>query len=116
MRSGKNLALLCLGGLLAFSGSGCSTLGSFFSSSDTEQSTSQADALAVRSDENLYASPYTPDSIANYRLGREYAAAGRYELAREHYLLALAAASDRDMQDALVSELKSIDMMIKSLR
>ena len=116
MKLRKNLALLCLGGLLAFTGSGCSTLSSFFAGGDTGQNISQADALALGSDESLYASPYTPDSIANYRLGREYASAGRYELAREHYLLALAASSDRDMQEALVSELKSIDMMIKSLR
>ncbi|MDR1125457.1 MAG: hypothetical protein LBM64_05265 [Deltaproteobacteria bacterium] len=116
MKSVKHLALLGLAGLLAFTGTGCSAISSFFANNDAEQSAARSNALTVGGNESLYASPYTPDSLANYRLGREYAAAGRYELAREHYLLALAAANDRGMQDALVSELKSIDMMIKSLR
>jgi hypothetical protein len=58
----------------------------------------------------------TPDSIAHYLLGRDYAASGRYELAREEYLLALAASSNPEMQRALTLELDGIDMMIKSLR
>jgi hypothetical protein len=59
---------------------------------------------------------YAPDSIAHYLLGRDYAASGRYELAREQYLLALAAADNREMQQSLMQELDSVNMMIKSLR
>jgi hypothetical protein len=59
---------------------------------------------------------YTPDSIAHYLLGRDYAASGRYELARAQYILALAAAGDREMQQSLMLELDSVNMMIKSLR
>jgi hypothetical protein len=58
----------------------------------------------------------TPDSIAHYVLGRDYAAAGRYELAREQYLLALAASNNQEMQQTLTMELDSINLMIKSLR
>lgn len=59
---------------------------------------------------------YSSDSLRNYKTARDYAAQGRYELAREHYLLALASASDPNLQDALAQELESVDMMIKSLR
>lgn len=59
---------------------------------------------------------YTADTLHNYKTARDFAAQGRYELAREHYLLALAATNDPYMQDALAEELESVDMMIKSLR
>lgn len=59
---------------------------------------------------------YGADSLRNYISGRDYAAQGRYELAREHYLLALAATDDPYLQDALAKELESVDLMIRSLR
>lgn len=60
---------------------------------------------------------YNPISLQNYQTAREYSAAGRYELAREHYLLAYAAAGDDvSLRDALARELKAVDLMIKSLR
>jgi hypothetical protein len=59
---------------------------------------------------------YNPDSLRNYKAGRDFAAAGRFELAREHYLMALASNDDPAMQEALVKELDSIDLIIKSLR
>ncbi len=59
---------------------------------------------------------YNTDSLRHYKAGRDFSAAGRYELAREHYLLALAATNNPALQDALVFELDSIDLMIKSLR
>lgn len=61
-------------------------------------------------------SQYSADSLDNYKIARDYSAQGRYELAREHYLLALAAANDPYLQDALAKELESVNMMIKSLR
>ena len=60
--------------------------------------------------------PHSPDSLRNYKAARDFAAAGRFELAREHYLLALAATTDPGLQNALALELDSIDLMIKSLR
>ncbi len=60
---------------------------------------------------------HNPVSLENYRMARSYAAAGRYELAREHYLLAYAAAEDdTPLRAALERELRGIDMMIKTLR
>jgi len=59
---------------------------------------------------------YNADSLRNYKAGRDFSAAGRYELAREHYLLALASANDPVLREALARELDSIDLMIKSLR
>lgn len=60
---------------------------------------------------------HNPLSLYNYTLGREYSASGRYELAREHYLIAYAAAQDDAvLQDMLQKELKAVDLMIHSLR
>lgn len=55
-------------------------------------------------------------SLLNYRIARDYAADGRYELAREHYLLALAAAGTPELRNSLARELSGVDKMIKSLR
>jgi hypothetical protein len=59
---------------------------------------------------------YNPDCLRNYRAGRDFAAAGRYELAREHYILALASSGGSNLREALTHELDNIDLMIKSLR
>lgn len=96
------LSLTTLPGCGIFSDFSSSSSFSFFGGNDSEGDT--------------HVTGYTPDSLTNYRLGREYAAAGRYELAREHYLIALAAANNQQMQDALVQEINGVDMMIKSLR
>ena len=109
MRSSKTLTLaLFLPALMLLPGCG------LFSSESAESSSSFFTASRDASDINV--NEHTPDSLANYQLGRNYAAAGRYELAREHYLIALAAANTAAMQEALAQELGSIDMMIKSLR
>ncbi|GHV53079.1 hypothetical protein FACS1894206_03060 [Deltaproteobacteria bacterium] len=58
-----------------------------------------------------------PVSLHNFRIAREYAASGRLELAREHYLLAYAAAEDDALlQDMLRNELKTVDLQIRALR
>ena len=58
-----------------------------------------------------------PICLQNYKTAREYSSAGRYELAREHYLLAYAAAGDDTvLRDALARELEATDLMIRSLR
>ncbi|MDR2892304.1 MAG: hypothetical protein LBV80_04375 [Deltaproteobacteria bacterium] len=110
MKTNQLLKLTLLGtSLLALSGCG------LFSGSTDAQNEAALAAPRLTA-EAVSVSSYTPASISNYKLGREYAAAGRFELAREHYLLALAAANDKDLQDALVAELHSVDLMIKSLR
>ena len=60
--------------------------------------------------------PYNGNALHNFYMGRQYVAEGRYELAREHYLLALASAREEAMRDALVAELQSVDRLIKTLR
>jgi len=56
-------------------------------------------------------------SLYNYRTAREYSAQGRYELAKEHFLLAYAAAGDDViLRDMLARELESVDLMIRTLR
>ena len=54
-------------------------------------------------------------SIHNLQLGRQYIAEGRYELAREHYLFALAA-SDETKKDVIAQELHAVDLMVKTQR
>ncbi len=60
--------------------------------------------------------PYHPEVLWNFQKGRDYAAAGRYELAREHYQLARANAYDATTQKMIDQELQSIDAMIKATR
>lgn len=60
--------------------------------------------------------PDSDEAIQNWHLGRDYQAQGRYELAREHYLLAIAAARTADVHDALARELAVVDRQLRSLR
>ena len=60
--------------------------------------------------------PHNSNSLWHLQLGRDYAAKGRYELAREHLLMAVASNSDPHMQGLLTHELKSVDTMIKTQR
>ncbi len=58
-----------------------------------------------------------PQSLYNFKMGREYAAQGRYELAREQYLIAYAGAeNDAVMRDAAAREVQAMDMIIKTQR
>ena len=60
---------------------------------------------------------HNPVSLQNYRAARAYSAEGRLELAREHYLLAYAAAEDdAALRTMLEKELRAVDMMIQTLR
>lgn len=77
-----------------------------FSSSPTSANTKTTIAIVNQN----------PDSLWNYQLGRDYASAGRYELAKEHYLLAIASARSPELVNALSAELHSIDLMLQSLR
>lgn len=56
------------------------------------------------------------ETIHNWHKGREYQAAGRYELAREHYLLAMAAVRSEGAQQSLSRELATVDLMLRTLR
>jgi|GEM_PF-1858624 len=61
--------------------------------------------------------PHNPVSLYNYKTARAYSAEGRLELAREHYLLAYAAAEgDAPLRTALEREIRAVNLMIKTLR
>lgn len=60
--------------------------------------------------------PESDEALHNWHQGRTYQAEGRYELAREHYLLSLAAARSDDVRDALAREVDVVDRQIKTLR
>lgn len=60
--------------------------------------------------------PYDANSLWNLQLGRNYAAQGRYELAREHYLMALAASNDPETRKVIAHELQSTDTILKTQR
>jgi len=60
--------------------------------------------------------PHNSNTLWNVQLGRDYAAQGRFELAREHLLMALASNSEPHMREMLNHELKSVDTMIKTQR
>lgn len=60
---------------------------------------------------------HNPVSLHNYKVARTYSGEGRLELAREHYLLAYAAAEgDEVLRAELEREIRAVDMMIKTLR
>lgn len=60
--------------------------------------------------------PYDPASLWNMQQARNYTAQGRYELAKEHYLLALAASKESGTRRIISHELQSVDKMIQTQR
>ena len=52
----------------------------------------------------------------NWKLARDYERQMRYELARQHYLLALASCRSESTQTQLRRELESIDLQIRTMR
>jgi hypothetical protein len=60
--------------------------------------------------------PYKGTALHNMKLGRGYQAEGRYELARDRFLQALALAEHEDMKDAVIKELEATDKLIRSQR
>jgi hypothetical protein len=58
-----------------------------------------------------------PQAMLNFTKGREYAARGRYELAREQYLHAYAASEgDSILRSAAAREVQAMDLLIKGER
>lgn len=60
--------------------------------------------------------PYDANSLRNMSLARDYMAQGRFVLAKEHYLFALASSKDPETRNFIMRELNSVDMMIKTER
>ncbi len=62
------------------------------------------------------APPYHQNTVQNFTLARIYMSRGRFELAREHLLLALASARDENMREQLAFELEAVEKMIATRR
>jgi hypothetical protein len=60
--------------------------------------------------------PYHEQTLQSLTLSRQYMAQGRYELAKQRLLLALAVERDSGMRARLSEELASVDKMIQTLR
>lgn len=60
--------------------------------------------------------PYHEQSLQSLMLSRQYMAQGRYELAKQRLLLALAVERDAGMRARLSEELSSADKMIQTMR
>ncbi|MDL2267058.1 hypothetical protein LJC46_03610 [Desulfovibrio sp. OttesenSCG-928-G15] len=60
--------------------------------------------------------PSQNDAEWHMYLGQSYAAKGRYELAKEHLLMALAANDIPERRDAIFRELKNVDTYILTQR
>ena len=58
----------------------------------------------------------TKATVHNWKLARDYERQMRYELARQHYLLALASCRSEPTQAQLRRELESIDLQIRTMR
>jgi hypothetical protein len=58
----------------------------------------------------------TEATTYNWKLARDYERQMRYELARQHYLLALAACRTESTQMQLRRELESVDLQIRTMR
>ncbi len=59
---------------------------------------------------------YHEHTMQNFYLARKYESEGRYELAKERLLLAMASAKDGEMRQTLAQELDAVDKMIKTQR
>jgi len=58
----------------------------------------------------------TKGTMQNWKLARDYERQMRYELARQHYLLALASCRSEPAQRQLRRELESVDLQIRTMR
>ncbi len=56
------------------------------------------------------------ETIEHWELATKYKGDRRYELARQHYLLALATCNTTELRDTLQRELQIIDLQIRTLR
>ena len=58
----------------------------------------------------------TKATMHHWHLARDYERQMRYELARQHYLLALASCRSESTQTQLRRELESVDLQIRTMR
>ncbi len=58
----------------------------------------------------------SPTTMENWRQARLYQSQGRYELAKQHYALALSGARSTDSATLLQRELFAVDMQLRTMR
>ena len=58
----------------------------------------------------------TDETISNWIMARQYQAQGRYELAHQHYGLAMSAVRTQSSLNMLQRELAAVDLQIKTMR
>ncbi len=88
----------------------------FFFLALTVSGCSRSSLYSAVTGEQIAVIPYDPNCLSHWQQGREYVAQGRYELAREQYLMALAASNTEETSTQLSHELHSVDMMITTQR
>ena len=66
--------------------------------------------------QKVVSAPYADETLTNYQAGKHYLAAGRYELAKESFTLALASSRDPEMRHYIMQEIDSVNMMIETRR
>lgn len=98
MTSGKYIFMVPLLTLLSFSFISCSSVSSLVTG------------------ERVAIVPYSPSSLIHLQQGRTYVVEGRYELAKEQYLMALASSEGTGSAATITEELHAVDMMIKTQR
>ncbi|MFV0421344.1 hypothetical protein [Oleidesulfovibrio sp.] len=59
---------------------------------------------------------YDAQALTSYQQARQFVAQGRFELAREQYLIALAIARNDYMRERLMHELQATELMLRSSR
>ncbi len=60
--------------------------------------------------------PMLEETVEHWELATEYKAERRYELARQHLLLALATCNSTELRDTLQRELQIVDLQIRTMR
>lgn len=96
----KYFALLCLAAV-AMAVSGCSHV---------------SDQISDFSGGGMGVTRYNPSSLQSLKNGRQFISQGRLELAKEQYLMALAASNDPQLRMVINQELAAVDLMIRTQR
>ncbi len=86
--------------------------GVFFTTAFAPISVSIAHAQSL----TTYNSSVPREAAHDLKLAKKYAKERRYELARQHYLLALASSNTAELRDSIQRELQVIDLKIRTLR
>lgn len=68
------------------------------------------------SNERTVVTPHNPACLRHLKEGRDFVNQERYELAKEQYLMAVAACDEGEARNTATRELRAVDMMIQTQR